>query len=364
MARLPKPVAVDLFAGAGGLSLGARRAGFKVPVAVEIDPEITTTYQKNHPDVTLIQSDIRELCGADLKRKAGGHIDLLMGCAPCQGFCSLTLKNEREDPRNQLVLEMARLVEETKPTAVLMENVPGLALRGKSLLAAFIKQLRDAGYKPQWWNVEMADFGVPQRRRRLVLLAGKGFEIALPTATHARRPKRGDGRRPWRTVASAIRRERTPDKVGKQRGPRAANWHVVRNLLPDTLARLRATEPGDMRHQLSKNLLPDCHQQGYEGFRNVYMRMAWNAPAPTITAGCTTPAKGRFGHPDRRRTTISVREAATLQTFPKGFRFDSAKIDRVCQMIGNAVPPLFAEQLAVTAYEALRNRARRNSKSE
>jgi DNA (cytosine-5)-methyltransferase 1 len=96
---------------------------------------------------------------------------------------------------------------------------------------------------------------------------------------------------------------------------------------------------------LADHLLPECHQSGYDGFRNVYMRMSWDSPSPTITAGCTTPAKGRFGHPDRRRTTISVREAATLQTFPRSFRFQTESLDVACEMIGNAVPPLFAECL-------------------
>jgi DNA (cytosine-5)-methyltransferase 1 len=113
-----------------------------------------------------------------------------------------------------------------------------------------------------------------------------------------------------------------------------------------------------MRIALDDALLPACHQDGYEGFRNVYMRMAWDIPSPTITAGCTTPAKGRFGHPDRRRTTISVREAATIQTFPQDFQFETDKIDTVCQMIGNAVPPLFAERLAKQVRSAvLRHRA-------
>src|SRR5207248_1943762 len=124
--------------------------------------------------------------------------------------------------------------------------------------------------------------------------------------------------------------ERAPKRLSAVRargGPKSVNWHVVRDLLPDTRDRLRAAMPGRMRIELDDDLLPECHRDGYDGFRNVYMRMAWDAPSPTITAGCTTPAKGRFGHPDRRRTTISVREAATIQTFPKSFLFDTKKID-------------------------------------
>jgi DNA (cytosine-5)-methyltransferase 1 len=347
--------AVDIFAGAGGLSLGAKKAGFRVPVAVELDSNVTPTYRKNHPGSTVLEKDVRLLTGAELLRLVpSGRIDLLMGCAPCQGFCSLTAKNQRSDPRNGLVSEMARLVEETMPDAVLMENVPGLATRGDELLSAFISRLRRAGYKPQWWNVQMADYGVPQNRRRLVLLAGRGFEIDLPLPSHARTATQD--RSAWRTLRDAIYGTSAPRRFDRTRsagGPRRVNWHVVRQLHPSTRSRLRAAMPGQMRIDLDDALLPACHRDGYEGFRNVYMRMAWDAPSPTITAGCTTPAKGRFGHPDRRRTTISVREAATIQTFPLDFKFETDKMDTVCQMIGNAVPPLFAEQLASQVGSAL-----------
>jgi DNA (cytosine-5)-methyltransferase 1 len=346
--------AVDLFAGAGGLSLGARKAGFDVRVAIEIDNQIASTYRKNYPTALVIQKDVRKISGIEVLRSLPNRrIDLLMGCAPCQGFCSLTIKNRRVDPRNRLVGEMARLVEETMPNAVLMENVPGLALRGKKLLSAFVTRLKALGYEPAWWNVQMADYGVPQKRRRLVLLAGRGFAIDLPTPTHSRLHSAGLKR--WRTLRDAIYGERAPKRLSalRNRSATSVNWHVVRDLQPKTRARLRAAIPGQMRVELDDDLLPECHRDGYDGFRNVYMRMYWDAPSPTITAGCTTPAKGRFGHPDRRRTTISVREAATIQTFPKSFRFDTDNLDLACEMIGNAVPPLFARQLAGQVRKAI-----------
>ena len=339
-------VAVDLFAGAGGLTLGARRAGFDVRLAVELNPDATSTYRKNHPATDLLQLDARDVTGQELLvRLAGRRPDLLMACAPCQGFCSLTIGSSHEDPRNRLIAEVARLVEETKPRAVFMENVPGLATRGSQLFGSLLERLRDAGYLAQWWNVQMADYGIPQRRRRLVLLAGHGFLIDLPAPTHARTPDTSGGRAPWKTLRDTLPPLETPCtlRAAWQRGgPRAFDWHVVRNLQPATRERLEAAKPGSMRFSLDDSLLPECHRRGYTGFRNVYMRMQWDAPAPTITAGCTTPAKGRFGHPDPRRTTISVREAAFIQTFPITFRIETDKIDTACSLIGNAVPPKFA----------------------
>ena len=341
--------AVDIFAGAGGLSLGVRRAGFRVRAAVELNETVVATYERNHPGVRVLNEDVRQVTGQDLVRaSARAKIDLLMGCAPCEGFCSLTRKYKREDPRNVLILEMARLVEEMRPEAVLMENVPGLETRGRHLLDEFVARLRTAGYYPQWWIVQMANYGVPQNRRRLVLLAGRGFAVPLPNPTHARLPRHGSGLKKWLSLRSAIGGERWPRTLTSARrhgGPRRLNWHVVRNIQPQTKARLQAAVPGKTWRGVDPELRPECHQGDYQGFGNVYGRMTWEQLPVAMTAGCTTPAKGRFGHPDRRRTTISVREAATLQTFPKTYRFATEQIDQACEQIGNAVPPAFAECL-------------------
>lgn len=175
--------------------------------------------------------------------------------------------------------------------------------------------------------------------------------IPLPAATHSgRQGTKQSGSehetRPWVTVEQAISSFDKPvtlSNASLNGGPQAHNWHVVRDLQDQTLKRLRAAIPGKTWLVVDESVRPKCHRSGYEGFTNTYGRMTWDSPSPTITAGCTTPCKGRFGHPGRVDSTISVREAATLQTFPTDYKFRTDYMDQACEMIGNAVPPLFAQ---------------------
>lgn len=338
--------AVDIFSGGGGLTVGLKRAGFKVVGAVEIETHAFATFKANHPEVNAYQQDVRTVSGTDLiALSPDGTIDLVAGCPPCQGFTSLTAKYQREDPRNALVLEMARLVREIRPVAVMMENVPGLAKKGRPLFDDFIDELESLGYKVSCDALQVADFGVPQRRRRLVVLAGKGFSIPFPIPSHSNHKAK---KLPWKTVREAIFGMPEPVRLGeavKKGGPQKINWHVVRTLTPVNEERLRNSKPGESRAQLPNDLRPTCHKNIDDGFTNVYGRMTWDQPSVTITAGCTTLSKGRFGHPSEDRT-ISVREAALLQTFPPYYFFDTPYMEHVCNIIGNALPCDFAEVLS------------------
>ena len=199
MTRTSRKTAIDVFSGCGGMSYGLTQAGFRVVGALELDPVAAAAYRLNHPDVCLKESDIRDTC-ADAWMKelllGRGELDLLAGCPPCQGFSNLRTKNgarSNRDRRNRLLLEMARLAEVFCPKAVMIENVPGLA--DKAAFKHFVKSLRRLGYVPNWEIHDVRKFGVPQRRRRLVLVAGRGFEIPF-----------GSEVRKERSVRSAIAR--------------------------------------------------------------------------------------------------------------------------------------------------------------
>jgi DNA (cytosine-5)-methyltransferase 1 len=352
--------AIDLFSGAGGLTVGLKKAGFKVKVSVEVDEEIGNTYAINHPEVIMINKDIREVSGNEILKLAGlEKIDLVAGCPPCQGFSKLTDKHHRNDIRNELVLEMARIVAELKPEICMMENVPGLAGRGSYLLDAFEERLVAMGYKINRSVLQMADFGVPQSRRRLVMLAGKGFEVSLPKATHSRLPAEDSNLKPWVKLRECLKNKTQPATLSaarKKGGAKKFNWHVVRDVKEITMERLRATRSGENRHVLPKRLRPECHKQKkIKGFANVYARMSWDNVAPTMTSGCTTFSSGRFGHPQQNRT-ISVREAAIIQTFPMSYMFDTENMATACKLIGNALPCKFAKIASAVCMAALSRR--------
>jgi DNA (cytosine-5)-methyltransferase 1 len=347
-------IAVDLFAGGGGLSLGLKQAGFLVAAAVELDGAACETYAANHPSTILFKSDIREISGVELiSASPTRKVDLIAACPPCQGFSSLTAKYRRDDPRNELIFEFVRLVREIRPTTLMMENVPGLAMKGVVMFETAMGELKSLGYQLSQQVLDVADYGVPQRRRRLVVLGSLLSPIEVPAPTHSKLTQKG--KRPWVTVRDTIGTEEkalTLQRCNSISEPQSFGWHVVRNTSETNLERLRASRPGASRAQLPDELRPKCHQGHDAGFSNVYGRMSWDSPAPTITGGCTTLSKGRFGHPSLLRT-ISVREAALLQSFPRSYVFTTPYMDKACDIIGNALPPKFAKIMAAACLKTI-----------
>lgn len=343
MARRPaiaRLKAVDLFAGCGGLTLGLRRAGFDVVGAVEIDERAASVYQENHPGVELKQADIRNLCARKFRRELGlarGELDLLAGCPPCQGFSSLRTRNganRNRDLRNGLIDDMLRLIEEFMPRAVMMENVPGLA-RFRPF-AGFCKQLKQLGYVIQFAIKDAANYGVPQRRRRLILLAGRGFSVPFG--------KECDEISTVRSAIGALGAFAKADKLHNLPEQRSSK---VMSLIRDI------PRNGGSRGDLPASRQLACHRRS-DGFKDIYGRMAWNAPAPTITSGCFNPSKGRFLHPVKNRA-ITMREAALLQSFPRNYIFDaSLGKQAIALMIGNALPPEFIRRHALEIRKAVK----------
>lgn len=321
-----RPTAIDLFSGCGGLTVGLRRAGFAVLAAVDNDPASVHVYKDNHPDVRVFEEDIRHLRMCTLKRKLGlrkGDLDLLAGCPPCQGFSRMTTLNGRwhvDDPRNRLINEFLRFVNDLLPKTVMMENVPGLASNRRFSL--FCSKLRKLGYTVNWDVVNAADHGVPQRRRRLMLLASLNGRIDFPPPDAVRRTVR-------EAIAKLPKAGTSGDEIHDL--PEQRNRRVGRliSLIP---------ENGGSRTDLEDAEQLQCHRK-CDGFNDVYGRMAWDAPSPTITTGCFNPSKGRFLHPKEDRC-ITLREAALLQSFPVEYKF-RATLGKctLALLIGNALPP-------------------------
>lgn len=328
-----KPTAIDLFAGCGGLTVGLKRAGFEVIGAIENEPHASRVYRLNHGDVHLWEQDIRGVPAVDVMDELSlepGDLDLLAGCPPCQGFSTLrTLNGHRRvrDSRNDLIYEFSELVYHLEPRAVMLENVPGLARNRR--LSEFRQELEELGYSVWHGVLDAADYGVPQRRRRVILLAVAARDV--PVVQQARKK---------RTVRDAIaglpRAGRSDDPLHDLPESRSPRVQEMIRLTPKN---------GGSRSDLPKRLTLPCHRE-CDGFKDVYGRMAWDDVAPTLTTGCFNPSRGRFLHPTANRA-ISMREAALLQTFPARYKFpvDLGK-QAIAKLIGNAFPPEFVRRQA------------------
>lgn len=315
-------------------------AGFAVKAAVEIDGKAQATYKLNHPEVRLYAEDIRQTDPEEVLREIGlepGELDLLAGCPPCQGFSRLRTRNQCtyvEDNRNDLVADFYRFVKVINPKMVMLENVPGLGRDQR--FADMRDNLASLGYKVVTEVLNAADYGVPQRRKRLIMLASRVHKPEIAPLAKSRVTVRD-------ALKGVAAPSRTKDKLHAMPENRSL---AVRELIA------RIPKDGGSRSDLGEKDQLECHKRT-RGFHDVYGRMAWDDLAPTITSGCHNPSKGRFLHPSHNRT-ITLREAALLQGFPISYQFEIKHgKEAIALMIGNALPPPFIAAHAGSLKEGL-----------
>lgn len=348
---------IDLFCGCGGASLGIESAGQEVVAAVDINEGACNTYFQNL-GLQPICGDLNTISGNDILNHYGikkSDVDLVIGCPPCQGFSSLraTTGADVSDKRNQLVSVFLKRIAELDPQCVIFENVVGILNgHGRAYLDLFIKKIQKQGYRiNSEILVNVADYGIPQLRKRVVITGIKDtdFSPVLPVPTFFDPKKKGIYDNPWRTVRDSI-----GDLPPLQNGEKDSNIpnHVAREHTEEAM-RIISSIPknGGGRKDLPTYLWLQCHRNLKHGADSVYGRMSWDKPAPTITCRCTTPSSGRFIHPEQDRA-ITIREAARLQTFPDSFVFPiQPKFSE--PQIGNAVPPQLIKTVITNLAEIL-----------
>jgi DNA (cytosine-5)-methyltransferase 1 len=337
--------AVDLFCGVGGKTHGFLRAGIDVVAGIDVDPTCRFAYEHNNPPARFVETDVARLPAtyvADLFPK--GTARILIGCAPCQPFSTYSYRyrigKRCSDHQWELLRAFRDIIGRVQPEIVSAENVPELATTNHPAYESFIERLESLGYHVSAKVVRCADYGVPQTRERLVVLASRLGPIELLPPTHP--PSKHV------TVRRAIGRL-APIEAGGP-APKYDDLHRACSLSPANLRRVRATPEGGSWLDWPARLRLACHRRNSgKTFPSVYGRMSWEALAPTLTTQCYGLGNGRFGHPDQDRA-ISLREAAILQTFPRDYRFvapdERLTFKHVGRHIGNAVPVRLAEVIA------------------
>lgn len=339
--------AIDFFCGAGGLTRGLLNAGIKVLAGVDNDEHLQETYTYNNKPSRFINRDINTIHIHELREELGiqtGDTTLYAACTPCQPFSTLN-RRKGTDNRKILLLTFARIVEECPPDFILVENVPGIKnASGKEIYEAFLSVLKTQGFFFYADLLDAKHFGVPQTRKRFILLASKQGSIALPIPQ--------TDLNPFATVREWI--EKYPAIADGEESKVYPN-HVARKLQPHHRRIVKAVpkDGGSRRDVADISILLKCHQEKPKAHRDVFGRMAWNKPGPTLTSRCVDVYSGRFVHPEQDRG-ISLREAAALQTFEDNYKFFGTSISGISCQIGNAVPVKLAEQLGqsiVNSYE-------------
>lgn len=337
--------AIDLFCGAGGLTHGFILEGLKVQAGIDLDSACKYPYVINNRAV-FIEQDVSQIRGQDLNQIFGkSKIRVLAGCAPCQPFSTYAHKYDvKRDSKWSLLQQFSRLIRESSPEIVTMENVPSVYKH--EVFESFIRSLKRRGYHVWHGVVNSAEYGAPQSRKRMVLLASLLGEIEFIEPTHKK----------TKTVREVI------GKLEKLRAGTASSkdpLHASSSLSPINYQRIKASKPGGTWRDWPKHLLVDCHKSASgKTFSGVYARMEWDKPAPTMTTQFHSFGTGRFGHPEQNRA-ISLREGAIFQGFPKKYKFlqkdEGINFTALGRMIGNAVPVDLGRAIAKSILQHVSN---------
>ncbi|MFZ4847162.1 DNA cytosine methyltransferase [Enterococcus casseliflavus] len=340
--------AVDLFCGVGGLTCGVQKTGINVVAGYDIAKECKFSYEHNNK-AKFIHKDIKDISDMEISELYPHNTDIkiLMGCAPCQPFSAYSHRYKESETRKQkmdLLDYFGKQVELVKPEIVSMENVP--QLRNDPVFEKFVNLLECNGYYVDWKIVYAPEYGVPQNRRRLLLLASRLGEINLME------PIRIEGDYP--TVREAISGLK-PLKAGEVDNDDFL--HRARKLSDLNIKRIKSSRPGGTWKDWDENILPDCYKRkSGESYKSVYGRLEWDKPSSTITTQFIGYGNGRFGHPEQDRA-LSLREGAILQTFPKDYQFvekaEDVSFVKLAVQIGNAVPVKLGEVIGQSILEHL-----------
>lgn len=333
---------VDLFCGIGGLTHGFLREGFNVVAGIDIDESCKYAFEKNNKS-KFISKSVTDISAEELNTLFGNSkIKILVGCAPCQPFSSYTFKDpgKKDNDKWKLLYEFQRLILETSPDIISMENVSQLINFKKApVFNDFIETLEKEGYYTHFEIVNCPEYGIPQNRKRLVLIASKLGSIDLIPKTH--------NKDNFITVRDAI-----GDLPHLDDGEFHAKdkLHFARKLSPTNKKRIKNTPYGGSWKDWPEDLKLECHKkESGKSYSSVYGRMKWEEPSPTMTTHCIGYGNGRFGHPEQNRG-ISLREASILQSFPKNYIFFKKNEDistvAIARQIGNAVPVRLGEIIA------------------
>lgn len=345
---------IDFFSGCGGTSAGLQKAGMKILLGIDIDPDAAATFQANFPEARFLCRDIRKVRITDLEPHLPNQRPyplLFSACAPCQPFSKQNREKDRSDKRASLLNQLHRFVRRFRPEYILLENVPGIGRtkREDGPIDRFCKVLEEHRYHFDSAVVNFLDYGIPQTRRRFVLTASRLGTFNLPAPTHGGQNEEKPHSTVWEWIGHL-----PPISAGEKSDAVPNHWAA--GLSPLNLKRIANTPEGGDRRDWPEELIPPCHRH-HQGHTDVYGRLSRQRPASTLTTRCISFSNGRFGHPTQDRA-LSVREAAYLQTFPPDFVF-TGSLASMASQVGNAVPFLFARQLGKAIKDHFESRAHR-----